>query len=352
MEKELNILNQACPVPQSRYDSIMMAHGGGGKLSQQLIQQVFYKAFANEELLISHDGALLSINGSRLAFSTDSYVIQPIFFPGGNIGDLAINGTVNDLACCGAIPQYLSVGFILEEGFPISELERIAQSMKKAANDAGIKIVTGDTKVVERGKGDQVFINTSGIGLIPSDRNISPLNCQVGDVIIINGTIADHGIAIMSSRAGLEFETTIQSDSCALNGLVEEIFKASKNIHVLRDPTRGGVASALNEIAQSSKTGIVIEEEKIPVQEDVKAACELLGFDPLYVANEGKILVFVVADDAEKVIDAMKQHPAGKNAAIIGKVTSDYQNKVRMKTILGSQRFVEMMSGEQLPRIC
>jgi hydrogenase expression/formation protein HypE len=224
--------------------------------------------------------------------------------------------------------------------------------MKIASEKAGIKIVTGDTKVVERGKADKIFINTSGIGLIPADRNISPRNCQPGDAIIINGTIADHGIAIMSSRAGLEFETSIQSDCCALNGLVEEIFKVSKNIHVLRDPTRGGVASALNEIAQSSKIGILIDENKIPVKEEVKAACELLGFDPLYVANEGKILVFVQVNDAEKVLQAMKQHPAGKNSSIIGYVTVDYPSKVRMKTVLGSHRFVEMMSGEQLPRIC
>ncbi len=344
--------NPVCPVPQSRYDSIMLAHGGGGKLSQQLVQQVFYKAFANDELLLGHDGAMLSINGSRVAFTTDSYVVQPIFFPGGNIGDLAINGTVNDLTCCGAIPQYISVGFILEEGFPLSELDVIVQSMGKAADSAGVKIVTGDTKVVEKGKADKIFINTSGIGLIPENRNISPQNCKAGDVIIINGTIADHGIAIMSSRAGLEFETTIQSDCCALNGLVEEIFKVSENIHVLRDPTRGGVASTLNEIAQSSEKGILIDEEKIPVREEVKAACELLGFDPLYVANEGKILVFIDVNDAEKVLQTMKQYKNGENSAIIGVVTSDYSSKVRMKTVVGSHRFVEMMSGEQLPRIC
>jgi len=352
MDNNLDTYNLSCPVPQSRYDSIIMAHGGGGKLSQQLIQKIFYNAFANKELLIGHDGAILSINGSRIAFSTDSYVVQPVFFPGGNIGELAIYGTVNDLACCGAIPQYISVGFILEEGFPISELEIIAESMKNAMNKAGVKIVTGDTKVVERGKADKIFINTSGIGLIPDDRNISPQNCQPGDAIIINGTIADHGIAIMSSRSGLEFETSIQSDCCALNGLVEEIFNASKNIHVLRDPTRGGVASALNEIAQSSKTGILIDEDKIPVKEEVKAACELLGFDPLYVANEGKILVFVKADDSENVLQAMKRHPDGINSSIIGFVTNDYPSKVRMKTVLGSHRYIEMISGEQLPRIC
>lgn len=352
MDNPLEAYQLSCPVPKSRYDSIMMAHGGGGKLSQQLVEQVFYKAFANDELLTGHDGALLSLNGLKLAFSTDSYVVQPVFFPGGNIGDLAINGTVNDLACCGAIPKFLSVGFILEEGFPVIDLENIVHSMKLAAENAGVKIVTGDTKVVERGKADKIFINTSGIGVIPQDRDISPKNCSPGDVIILSGTIADHGIAILSSRNGLEFETTIKSDTCALNGMVEEIFRSSENIHVLRDPTRGGVASSLNEIAKSSGTGILIDESKIPVNEDVKAACELMGFDPLYVANEGKILVFVAAEDADKVLQAMKKYPLGNDSSIIGMVTGDFPSKVRMKTQLGSHRIVDMISGEQLPRIC
>ncbi|MFN8257182.1 MAG: hydrogenase expression/formation protein HypE [Bacteroidales bacterium] len=352
MQTELEINNMACPVPNSRYDSVMMAHGGGGKLSQQLIQQVFYKSFSNKELLVGHDGALLELNGVRLAFSTDSYVVQPIFFPGGNIGELAIYGTVNDLACCGAIPEYISAGFIIEEGFPVEELEIIAQSMKKAAEIAGVQIVTGDTKVVEKGKADRIFINTSGIGAIPAGRSIAPQNAKPGDIILINGTIADHGIAIMSSRAGLEFETTIHSDCCALNGLAEAIFKVSDKVYVMRDPTRGGVASALNEIAQSAGYGILIEENKIPVRDEVAAACELLGFDPLYVANEGKLLVFIDEQDAEKVLEAMKNHPAGRDSAIIGSVTSDYAGKVRMKTLLGSHRYIEMISGEQLPRIC
>lgn len=342
----------SCPVPISDYKNILLAHGGGGMLSHKLIQKFFIEQFDNPFLNVQHDGAVLDINGKKLAFTTDSYVVQPIFFPGGNIGTLAINGTINDLSMCGAKPLYISVGFIIEEGLPMEDLWKIVLSMKDIAIDAGVQIVTGDTKVVERGKGDKIFINTSGIGIIDEDVNISPQRCQVGDYILINGKIAEHGIAIMSAREGFEFETEVLSDTAPLNGLVNEILKASKNIHVMRDPTRGGLASSLNEIAMSANIGIFIEENKIPITEEVKGACEILGFDPLYIANEGKVLVFVPPKDADKVLTAMLSHPLGNDSAIIGKVIKENHGKVLMKTTIGSTRIVDMISGEQLPRIC
>ncbi len=344
--------NLACPIPKNDYDKILLAHGGGGILSNQLIQKIFFSQFDNELLNVQHDSAMFNINGVRLAFTTDSYVVQPIFFPGGNIGDLAINGTVNDLAVSGAKPLYISVGFIIEEGFEIEELWRIVLSMKQAAEKAGVKIVTGDTKVVNKGKGDKIFINTSGIGIIETGIDISPINVKPGDVIILNGKIAEHGIAILSAREGLEFETTIKSDTAALNDLIDRILKTSKKINVMRDPTRGGLASALNEIANKGNVGIAIEEDKILISEEVKGACEILGLDPLYIANEGKILVFVPKDDAGKVLDAMKNHPLGKESSIIGSVTAENKSLVTMKTMIGSSRIVDMISGEQLPRIC
>ena len=344
--------NLACPIPKNDYDKILLAHGGGGILSNQLIQKIFFSQFDNELLNVQHDSAMFNINGVRLAFTTDSYVVQPIFFPGGNIGDLAVNGTVNDLAVSGAKPLYISVGFIIEEGFEIEELWRIVLSMKQAAEKAGVKIVTGDTKVVNKGKGDKIFINTSGIGTIETGIDISPINVQPGDVIILNGKIAEHGIAILSAREGLEFETTIKSDTAALNDLIDRILKTSKKINVMRDPTRGGLASALNEIANKGNVGIAIEEDKILISEEVKGACEILGLDPLYIANEGKVLVFVPKDDADKVLNAMKNHPLGKESSIIGSVTAENKNLVIMKTMIGSSRIVDMISGEQLPRIC
>jgi hydrogenase expression/formation protein HypE len=342
----------SCPIPKSEYDKVLLAHGGGGTLMHQLIQKMFVSQFDNELLNVQHDGAIFEMNGVKLAFSTDSYVVQPIFFPGGDIGELAVYGTVNDLSMCGAKPLFLSVGLIIEEGLPMEDLWRVVQSMKHAAEKAGVKIVTGDTKVVDRGKGDKVFINTSGIGVISDGVNISPKECKVGDVIIINGRIAEHGVAIMSAREGLEFESDIKSDTAPLNDLVEKMLSASKNIHVLRDPTRGGLASTLNEIASDSKLGIKIDETKIPVSEPVKAACEILGLDPLYVANEGKLVAFVVKEDAEKVLQVMKVHPLGKDSAIIGEVVEEPRKRVIMKTSIGSTRIVDMISGEQLPRIC
>ena len=344
--------NLNCPIPISDYEKVLLAHGGGGTLSHQLIQKMFFSQFNNPLLNQEHDGAIFEIGGTRFAFSTDSYVVQPIFFPGGNIGELAVNGTVNDLSMCGAKPLYLSCGFIIEEGFPMNELWEVVLAMKNAAEKANVQIVTGDTKVVDKGKGDKIFINTAGIGIIQNDVQISPANCKVEDVILLNGYIADHGIAIMSARENLSFETSIKSDCAPLNSLVEKILAVSKNIHVLRDPTRGGVASALNEIAQKANVGILIEEDKIPIREEVKAACELLGFDPLYIANEGKLLAMVAEEDAGKVLNEMKKHPYGKDSTIIGKVTAENLKTVIMKTSIGSKRIVDMLSGEQLPRIC
>ncbi len=295
---------------------------------------------------------MFSVDGARLAFSTDSYVISPIFFPGGDIGTLAVHGTVNDLAMCGARPLYLSVGFILEEGMPVQDFWRIVQSMRQAADAAGVQLVTGDTKVVDRGKADQIFINTSGVGVVPEGVNIHPARARPGDKILLNGPIAVHGIAIMSVREGLEFETEISSDTASLAGLVETILAAGKDIHVLRDPTRGGVTSALSEIAQSADVGMFLDEAAIPITEEVKGACEILGLDPLYVANEGKLLAIVPPGEAGAVLAAMRSHPLAKAAAIIGEVTAEHPGFVLMRTRVGGTRVVDMLSGEQLPRIC
>ncbi|MDP2364293.1 MAG: hydrogenase expression/formation protein HypE, partial [Ignavibacteria bacterium] len=308
--------------------------------------------FDNEFLNQQHDSAVINLDKKKIAFTTDSYVVSPIFFPGGNIGDLAVNGTVNDLAVSGAKPLFISSRFIIEEGLDMNELWQIVQSMKTAADKAGVKIVTGDTKVVDRGKGDKIFINTSGIGLIYEEVNINPRNCQPGDVIILNGKIAEHGVAIMSAREGLEFETTIESDTAPLNSLVEDILSVSKNVHVMRDPTRGGIASSLNEIATLSNLGIEIEQNKILISEEVRGACEILGLDPLYIANEGKLLVIASADDSGLILNKMKEHPLGRYSTIIGRVRTDNPGIVVMKTSIGSSRIVDMISGEQLPRIC
>jgi hydrogenase expression/formation protein HypE len=342
----------SCPIPITDYKNILLAHGGGGKLTQQLIQRMFLPQFQNEFLEPLHDGAVLSINGVRLAFSTDSYVVNPIFFPGGDIGMLAVNGTVNDLAMCGAHPMYLSAAFIIEEGLPMEDLWRVILSMQDSAKKAGVKLVTGDTKVVDRGKGDKIFINTSGVGIIGPEVEISPTRARVGDKIILNGPIAVHGIAIMSVREGLEFETRIESDTNPLNDLVASMLGASKQIHVLRDPTRGGVASALTEIAEKANVGISLVEGHIPLTEEVAGACEILGLDPLYVANEGKLLAFVAPEEADKVLLAMQAHPLGKDSTIIGEVVAEHPRVVVMKSRIGGLRIVDMLSGEQLPRIC
>ncbi len=342
----------ACPIPKSDYANILLAHGSGGKLTHQLIEKMFLPQFKNELLEPLHDGAVFEIGGNKFAFSTDSYVVNPIFFPGGDIGELAVNGTVNDLAMCGARPLYLSSAFIIEEGLPVDDLWKVVLSMKEAAKRAGVMLVTGDTKVVDRGKGDKIFINTSGVGIIKDGVDISPKKIKIGDKIILNGEIALHGIAIMSVRAGLEFETQIKSDTAPLNGLVEEMLKASNNIHVMRDPTRGGVATTLNELAEQSKLGVLIEEENIPVTDDVRGACEILGLDPLYIANEGRLLAFVSPGDSEKVLSTMKKHPLGKNSVVIGEVLDQHHGTVVMKSKIGGRRVVDMLTGEQLPRIC
>ncbi len=346
------LMGASCPLPILDHKEIVLAHGSGGKLTQQLIQKMVLPQFKNEFLDPLHDGAVFSVNGAKLAFSTDSFVVNPIFFPGGDIGDLAVNGTVNDLAMCGARPLYLSAAFILEEGLPLQELWRIIQSMQRAAQAAGVALVTGDTKVVDRGKGDKIFINTSGVGVVDPEVNIHPRRAQLGDKIMINGPIAVHGIAIMSVREGLEFETEITSDTAPLNGLVQTILSVSKDVHVLRDPTRGGITSALTEIAEQAGLGIRLHEASIPISEDVKGACEILGLDPLYVANEGKLLAFVSPDKSDAILSAMREHPLGRQAAVIGEVVADHRGYVTMKTRVGGTRVVDMLSGEQLPRIC
>lgn len=342
----------SCPLPFSDHKEIVLAHGSGGRLSHRLIETMVLPAFRNELLAPLHDGAVFSIDGARLAFSTDSYVVKPIFFPGGDIGKLAVHGTVNDLAMCGARPLYLSAAFILEEGFPMQDFWRVLQSMRQAADAAGISLVTGDTKVVDRGKGDQIFINTSGVGVVPPDVEIHPRRARPGDKVIVSGQIAVHGIAIMSVREGLEFETQIASDTAPLNGLVETILAASKEIHVLRDPTRGGVTSALAEIAQSAEVGIRLNQASLPISEEVKGACEILGLDPLHVANEGKLLVLAPPQETDAILSAMRAHPLGREAAIIGEVVDGHPGMVTMKTHIGGTRVVDMLSGEQLPRIC
>ncbi|MBM4446360.1 MAG: hydrogenase expression/formation protein HypE [Chloroflexi bacterium] len=330
---------------------ILLAHGSGSRLSHELIEKNFLPPLANPLLAKLDDSAVFDLSG-RLAFTTDSYVVSPIFFPGGDIGKLAVCGTINDIAMSGATPLYLSLSFIIEEGLTLGELKKIVSSIKAAAEEAGVKIVTGDTKVVNRGGADKLFINTSGIGIVPQGIDISGANAKVGDKIILSGTIGDHGIAVMSQREGLKFSVPVQSDCAPLNKLVSQMAEDSSQIHSLRDPTRGGLATTLNEFAKQSKVGIRIEEGKIPIHDGVRAACELLGFDPLYVANEGKLVAIVTADDAQMVLAKMKRNQYGAEAAIIGEVTDEYKGKVIMKTRLGASRIVDMLSGELLPRIC
>jgi hydrogenase expression/formation protein HypE len=342
-----------CPIPISEYPTITLAHGGGGRLTQMLVEKMFAPAFRNEALAELHDGAILSVPAGRLAFSTDSFVISPRFFPGGDIGSLAVHGTVNDLAMCGAQPLALSAGFVLEEGLPMDELWRIVQSLAEAARSVGAPVATGDTKVVDRGKGDGIYINTSGIGVIPPEVNISPARARPGDKVIVSGRVAEHGMAIMSVREGLAFETELVSDSAPLNTLVAAVLSAAgDNVHVLRDPTRGGVSSALNEIAQAAKVGITLREDAIPLSDAVRGACEILGLDPLYVANEGKAIAIVAPHYADAALSAMRGHPLGTAAAIIGEVVADHPRRVVMRSRIGGHRVVDMLSGEQLPRIC
>ena len=333
-------------------NTILLDHGSGGKLSHRLITDLVLPIFDNAILSPLHDGAVFDMDGQRLAFSTDTFVVDPIFFPGGSIGDLAVNGTVNDLAMCGAEPLYLSVGLIIEEGFSRKDLEKILKNMNNAAEKASVKVVTGDTKVVPKGAVDKIFVNTSGIGKIPHGVDISSRNARAGDKIILSGTMGDHGVAVLTQREGMTFDIPVKSDTAPLNHMVERMVSVCPDIHVLRDPTRGGVGTALNEIAGKSNVGIEIYEEKIPLKDAVAGICELLGLDPLYVANEGKLIAFVAPDHAGKALTAIKKDEFGKDACIIGEVISDHPGRVMMKTRIGGIRIVDMLTGDQLPRIC
>ena len=341
-----------CPLPISGPEEILLGHGSGGKLTARLIEKIILPAFRNPALERLDDQAILPFGGARLAFTTDSYVVTPIFFPGGDIGELAVNGTVNDLAMGGATPLYLSLAFILEEGLPIGDLERVIQSVRRAAVRAGVDVVTGDTKVVGRGSGDKVFINTSGIGLVPPGVNLTSARVQPGDAILVSGPIGDHGVAILSRREGLEFDGQIDSDTAPLHELVAAALAAGSEIHALRDPTRGGVAAALVEIATRRGLGIEVDESAVPVRDAVRGACEILGLDPLLVANEGKLVAFVPEAGSERVLQALRAHPLGRGACRIGRVTADHPGFVTLRTPIGGQRILDLPFGESLPRIC
>ncbi|MBZ0275666.1 MAG: hydrogenase expression/formation protein HypE [Anaerolineae bacterium] len=349
---DLDFEGWTCPLPLRDYPQIVLGHGGGGKLSAELVEYLFVPAFQNTLLENLGDSTVITVPGGRLAVSTDSFVVRPLFFPGGSIGDLAIHGTVNDLAMSGARPLHLTAGFIIEEGLSMSTLGAVVNRMGAAAVAAGVQIIAGDTKVVDRGHGDGVYINTSGIGVIPDGVNIAAQNARPGDIVIVSGTLGDHGMAVMSVREGLEFETVIQSDTAALYPLVEAMLRVTPDIHVLRDPTRGGAASTLTEIAKASRVGIAIDERKVPVNPMVAAACELLGMDPMYVANEGKLLAIVPRGDADAVLEVMRQHPLGEKAAIIGEVVEQHPGVLVARTGIGGTRVIDMQIGEQLPRIC
>ncbi len=351
MNEKPDMLGWSCPLPLQNYPAIVMGHGAGGQMTADLIAHLFAPAFTNEWLEQMGDATRLDLNGAALAFTTDSFVVSPLFFPGGSIAELAVNGTVNDLAMRGARPLFLSAGFILEEGLPMETLARIVQAMAEAARQANIQIVAGDTKVVQKGHGDGVYINTSGIGLIPPGVNIAPSNARPGDRVLVSGTIGDHGIAILSVREGLTFEAEVQSDSAPLHGLVEAMLAAGE-IHCLRDATRGGLAAVLNELAIASQVGIEFEERAVPIRPAVQAACEMLGLDPFYIANEGKLVALVPAESAEAVLEAMRAQAYGRQAAIIGHVTEAHPGLVTARTAIGGQRVVDLPAGELLPRIC
>jgi len=346
------IAELSCPTPLPVKDTIVLGHGSGGTLSAELVRDIFLPAFENPALARLDDQAIVRVGNARLAFTTDSFVVKPLFFPGGDIGSLAVHGTVNDLAMGGAKPLFLSAGFILEEGLSMNVLRRVVESLRRAAAEAGVEVVTGDTKVVEKGSGDELFINTAGIGLVPDGLDLSASQARPGDKVLLSGSIGEHGIAILAQREGLEFESAVQSDSAALHTLVADMLKASTAIRCMRDPTRGGVSSTLNEIAQTSRVGIRLEERAIPIRSEVDGACEMLGLDPLYVANEGKLIAIVEASAVDCVLEAMRNHPLGHGAQIIGAVVEDKRNLVTMRTRLGTTRIVDMLAGDQLPRIC
>lgn len=347
-----NEFELSCPIPENNYSRITLAHGGGGRLGNALVDRIFGALFANPLLDERHDGAVMDVCGGRIAFSTDSYVVHPLIFPGGDIGSLAINGTVNDLSMCGARPRWISCGFIIEEGLDVDLLRKAAQSMADAARAASVAIVTGDTKVVERGKGDQVYINTAGIGVFEHALTIGPSAASPGDAVLISGDIGRHGMAIMAAREGLEFESTIESDCAPLWAPVDGLLSAGIAVHCLRDLTRGGLASGLCEIAEKARVSIRIEEAAIDVREDVRGACEILGLDPMYVANEGRFIAFVPAAEADRALSILRAHPVSSGARCIGRVLDSPAGLVTMSGLIGAERIVDMLSGEQLPRIC
>lgn len=349
---EFDIEAWTCPLPLRDYPRIVMGHGGGGSLSAELIDNIFVPAFRNADLEGMADSTVLTLPAGRIAFSTDAYVVHPLFFPGGSIGELAVHGTCNDLSMSGAKPLYLSASFILEEGLEMKTLAAIVDRMGRAAREAGVQIVTGDTKVVERGHADGCYITTAGIGILMTEDAPAPSQAKVGDVVLVSGTLGDHGMTVMSVREGLSFETTLESDSAALHPMVEAMLAASNQIHVLRDPTRGGLATSLNEIAQSSSVGIRLEETALPVLPAVASACEILGMDPMYVANEGKLVAIVGAEDADRVLKVMRAHYLGRNAARIGEVVAEHRGTLVARTRFGATRILPLQIGEQLPRIC
>lgn len=345
-------LGPSCPVPISDYPRVLLAHGGGGKLMHQLLGKLILPAFKNTLSEPQHDSAVFDVGGQRVAFTTDSYVVRPLFFPGGDLGSLAIHGTINDLAMAGARPLYLSAAFIIEEGLPMETLWKICNSMQQAALKAGVQVVTGDTKVVDKGKGDSLFINTAGVGVVEHSLKIAPQSVAPGDAILVNGDLGRHGMAIMAVREGLEFESAIESDSAPLAGMVLELVRAGLELHCLRDLTRGGLTSVLNEIAEAANVTVQVEEKLIPVREDVRAACEILGLDPLYVACEGRFAVFLPENQAAQALEIMRRHPLGQQACRIGQVGSRGEGRVLLKSTIGAQRIMDMITGEQLPRIC
>lgn len=352
MSDEIDITGAVCPVPLSHHEQIVLGHGSGGKMAADLIARTFLPAFDNPALRAGDDGAVVSVPVGRIAVSTDSHVVTPLFFPGGDIGHLAVCGTVNDVAMMGAQPLYLTVGFILEEGLPLETLQRVTASMSAAAAEAGVQIVSGDTKVVQRGKADGLYISTTGVGVVPEGRNIGGAQAKPGDVVLLSGTMGDHGIAVLAARGELGFETDVQSDCAPLNGLIADLLSVCPDVHVLRDPTRGGVATTLNEIARQSQLCITLFEKSLPVRPAVASVCEMLGFDPLYVANEGKVLVILPRESAEKALAALHASKYGAEAVLIGEVSAAPQGRVLMKTAFGSTRVVDMLAGEMLPRIC
>jgi hydrogenase expression/formation protein HypE len=358
MNQDTSILEgSVCPVPLQHKDQIVMGHGSGGRMTHELIQRHFLPHFANEALLTGNDAACLQLPDlanlqGRLSLSTDSYIVSPLFFQGGDIGRLAVCGTVNDVSMLGATPLYLTAGFILEEGLPVEILEKVLSSMQQAAAEADVKIVAGDTKVVEKGKADGLFINTAGLGWIPAGRQIGGEQAQPGDVVLLSGSMGDHGIAVLAARGELGFETGVQSDVAPLNNLIHSVLSAAPHVHVLRDPTRGGLATTLNEIASQSRVNILLDEKNIPVQTAVRAACEMLGFDPLYIANEGKVIVILPPEEAEAALAAMRTSPYGALATRIGEVKSSPASRVLLKTLIGGTRILDLLAGEMLPRIC